>query len=58
MLVMELLAKILFVLLLFYVVIVSAVWQWRNPLANSTTFFTHFTAAMSFQALPQFQERP
>ncbi len=56
--VLKLMGKIFSVLVLFYVVIASIVWQWRNPLANRTTFFTHLTAAMSFQALPQFQEKP
>lgn len=44
-------------LLILWIMVAAAIWPWRNPLGNRTTFFTNFPAAMQFKALPQYQEK-
>jgi len=54
---LKLIGLVLFVMALLYLSAASVAWSFRNPMANRTTFFTHFSAAMSFQRLSQFQEK-
>lgn len=55
---LKLTLNVIAVMALLYLMAASLAWSFRNPMANRTTFFTHFSAAMSFQSLPQFQEKP
>lgn len=41
--------------LLFWIGIADAVLEWRNPKANKTTFYTHFSDVMHFRKVPDFQ---
>jgi hypothetical protein len=40
---------------LMYVVVAGIAWQFRNPLANRATFWTHLPEALTFQKMPYFQ---
>ena len=42
--------------LVLYLALAGFVWSWRNPLGNEVTFWRHLPSALTFQALPQFQE--
>lgn len=46
---------VLLVALTFFVV-AGLAWQFRNPLANSSTVFTHFRDVLRFKRDEQFQE--
>lgn len=42
----------------FYLAAAGTAWSVRNPTANSMTFWSHLPDALTFRALPQFQENP
>lgn len=44
-------------LFIVYLAFASAVWQWRNPLANRMTVFTEFRSVISLKKLPEYQPR-
>ncbi len=40
--------------IIFYHVFSFWVWEWRNPKANSMTFYSHYVDMITFKKLPQF----
>lgn len=40
---------------LFYIMLASIVWQFNNPIANESTFYTHFISVITMKKLPEFQ---
>ena len=50
-------ALIIVPLLIVYTAIAQSAFQWRNPTANSSSYFRHFIAVHTFKRLPQYQER-
>jgi hypothetical protein len=40
-----------------YTIVAQSAFQWRNPMANGTAYFRHFTAVHTFKRLPQYQPR-
>jgi hypothetical protein len=35
--------------------IAFGVWQWRNPKANTMTFYSHYMYVVTWKTLPEFQ---
>jgi hypothetical protein len=41
-----------------WLAVAGGIWQVRNPLGNSTTFWTNFQDAMCLRRVPQYQVKP
>ena len=46
------------ILALLWLVVAIEAFQWRNPKANSRAGWMHPIAVLTFQRLPEYQERP
>jgi hypothetical protein len=48
---------ILFFVAVMYLMVSWFAFEWRNPTCNDTAFFRHFGSVVTWQRLPQYQEK-